>query len=72
MKFGVFLNFEVPRPDSLTGLLPPGIGKVFIKYYNINDAIKAQFKLSGRSYNNRTVVTFFYPEDKYNIRSLDL
>lgn len=42
-----------------------GVGKIFVEFKAVGDAIKAQAALSGRKFANRVVMTTFYPKDKY-------
>jgi len=51
---------------------PPGLGKVFIEYSNVEEAKQAQTALSGRRYDGRMVVTSFHPEDKWSVGNLEL
>ena len=45
----------------------PAVGKIFVKFENLVAAKQARFRLSGRQYNNRTVVASFYPEHYFDI-----
>jgi len=50
---------------------PPGLGKVFVEYAEIDQAKHAQTALSGRRYDGRMVVTSFHPEDKWSQNILE-
>jgi len=67
-KFGPVEEVVIPRPDPKTGIVGPSVGKVFIKYKLLIPAKQARHRLSGRTYNRRTVLTAFYPEDKFETR----
>lgn len=64
-KFGEIELIEILRPDFITGLASPSVGKVFVKFRYLIPAKKARHNLSGRTYNNRTVVASFYPESLF-------
>lgn len=57
---------KVDRIDSMSAV-SPAIGKIFVKFENLVAAKQARFRLSGRQYNNRTVVASFYPEHYFDI-----
>jgi splicing factor U2AF subunit len=59
---------EVPRPDRLTCLASPAVGKIFVKFQTLPSAKKARYSLSGRKFNQRTVVSSFYPENYFDLR----
>lgn len=70
-KFGTLLNVEIPRPDKSTQICASFVGKVFVKFKSLQHAKKARYKISGRKFNNRTVVGSFYPENYFNIRNFN-
>jgi len=49
----------------------PGYGKVFIEFYDVEDAKTAQRALSGRRYDGRMVITSYLSEEKWQQRILD-
>lgn len=77
-KFGSVVEIDIPRPDPVrnltfdnfqkTGIAGPSCGKIFIKYQFLIPAKKARHKLGGRTYDRRTIITSFYPEDKYDAK----
>ena len=71
MQFGTVLNVEIPRPDKTTSIAGPAVGKVFLKFANLQSAKKARHKLSGRKYNRRTMVVSFYPEHYFDVREFN-
>lgn len=68
-KFGNVLAIEIPRPDLDSGYCCPSVGKVFVHFSIEKEAKEARYRLNGRSYNRRTVVASFYPEDKFAKKS---
>ena len=71
MQFGTVLNVEIPRPDKATWIAGPAVGKVFLKFANLQAAKKARYRLSGRKYNRRTIVASFYPEHYFDVREFN-
>jgi len=67
-KFGAIDKIEIVRPDAISGICSPSIGKVFIKFKYITQAKKCRHNLSGRTYNKRTVIASFYSEEKFEIK----
>ena len=47
-------------------------GKIFVKFSHIVSAKQARFALSGRVYNNRTIVVSFYPEHYFDIHEFSI
>nr|QZA51943.1 splicing factor u2af1 [Paramecium bursaria] len=67
-RYGQVDRIEVPRPDKETGYCCPAVGKIFVKFYYQIPAKKAKFHLAGRTYNKRTVITSFYPEEQFDYK----
>jgi splicing factor U2AF subunit len=44
------------------------VGKVFVKFMYITHSKKARQGIAGRVYNKRTVLTSYYPEEKFNLK----
>lgn len=65
-KQGLVESLHIPRPDLDTLEVPLNVGKVYVKYYDIVSAKKARYRLSGRTFNRRTVIVAFYPESWFN------
>ncbi len=65
-RYGSLKSLEIPRP--IPGVDVPGVGKVFLEYGSILDAVSANRHLSGRKFANRTVFTSYYEPDKYQRR----
>ncbi|KAL5772461.1 hypothetical protein ACOSP7_012060 [Xanthoceras sorbifolium] len=63
-KFGTLVNVVIPRPDP-NGNQMPGVGKVFLEYYDVAGCANARNALNGRKFGGNTVRAFYYPEDKY-------
>ncbi len=64
-KYGEVLSVMIPRP-SKAGEPTPGVSKVFVKFAHDLGAKQARYRLSGRNYNRRTVVTSYYPEHYFD------
>jgi len=74
-KYGNIVSMYIPRPprrerDADGNFLPIrepwwGIGRVFIEYKKPEEAFKAQQDLGGRRFAGHTVVSGFFPEDRY-------
>ena len=64
-QFGKVLETVIPVPDTKSGVSPASVGKVFVQYEYIIHAKKARHNLCGRTYNKRTVMVSFYPEEKF-------
>ena len=58
---------EIPRPQD--GVEVMGVGKIFVEFEAIGDAIKAQTALSGRKFSNRVVMTTFFDPESYHTRN---
>ncbi|KAK4858215.1 hypothetical protein QYF36_012868 [Acer negundo] len=63
-KFGTLVNVVIPRPDA-DGSEMPGVGKVFLEYYDVSGSATARNALNGRKFGGNTVKAVYYPEDKY-------
>ena len=63
-KYGEVLSVIIPRP--IKGESCPGLCKIFVKFAHDLGAKQARYRLSGRAYNRRTVVTAYYPEDYFD------
>jgi splicing factor U2AF subunit len=62
-KFGKVLELIIPRPKA--DLEVPGVGKILVKYEEVESAKKAQSSLSGRTFGGRTVITSYLTEEAY-------
>lgn len=60
-KFGTVVALKVPRPAG-GSRQSPGVGRIFVKFSNAEDATKALRALAGRKFADRTVVTTYFPE----------
>lgn len=69
--FGKVLSLRIPRPphDYTPGMQlhvsQPGLGKVYVEFEDDKAALNAIMGLSGRSYNDRTVICAFYSHHDY-------
>jgi len=66
-RFGKVRSLVIPRP--LEGQEVPGEGKIFVEFDDVQSAQKAQLALAGRKFDNRTVVTSFFDEERYTKRN---
>jgi hypothetical protein len=60
-KFGTIVGLKIPRPSG-GSRQSAGVGKIFVKYENREQAKKALQALAGRKFADRTVVTTYFPE----------
>lgn len=60
-KFGTIVSLKIPRPTG-GSRQSAGVGKIFIKYENSDQATKALKALAGRKFADRTVVATYFPE----------
>jgi splicing factor U2AF subunit len=61
--FGTIKRIVVPRPSREDYV--SGVGKVFVEFSSTEEAQNAAAILTGRKYNDRIVVTTFYPRDLF-------
>jgi len=66
-RYGRVKSMEIPRPQD--GVEVMGVGKIFVEFEAIGDAIKAQTALSGRKFSNRVVMTTFFDPESYHTRN---
>lgn len=64
-KYGQILEVKIPRPTGAR--VNPGVGKIFIKYADIESAQKALKALAGRQFASRTVVATHFSEELFNV-----
>ncbi|CCG21542.1 hypothetical protein CORT_0A11570 [Candida orthopsilosis Co 90-125] len=69
-QFGTVVSIKIPRPANdftpgLQQLNVAGLGKIFIEFDDENSALKALMELSGRSYNDRTVLATYFDQEDY-------
>eukprot|EP00357_Protocruzia_adherens_P022616 CAMPEP_0115015800 /NCGR_PEP_ID=MMETSP0216-20121206/27011_1 /TAXON_ID=223996 /ORGANISM="Protocruzia adherens, Strain Boccale" /LENGTH=381 /DNA_ID=CAMNT_0002386043 /DNA_START=21 /DNA_END=1166 /DNA_ORIENTATION=- len=69
-RFGAIEDIQIPRPDKVTGIGSAAVGKIFVKFRDLNSAKIARYRLSGRKFNGRTVVGCFFPEEKFETKEL--
>ncbi|KAL9626702.1 MAG: hypothetical protein Q9164_007813, partial [Protoblastenia rupestris] len=60
-KYGQVMEMKIPRPSG-GSRQSNGVGKIFIKYDSNDSAKKAMSALAGRKFQDRTVVTTYFPE----------
>ncbi|KAF9975701.1 U2 small nuclear RNA auxiliary factor 2 [Actinomortierella ambigua] len=66
-KFGQIIDIQIPRPDP-QGHPVPGVGKIFVRYTTVDESRTAARALSGRKFADRTVLTSFMDEQKFEAR----
>lgn len=71
-RHGQLVSIKVPRPahnycPGLQQFAEPGLGKVFLKFANETQAVRAIMELAGRQYNDRTVLCAFYSERDFDL-----
>lgn len=72
MDFGEVISVEIPKPDGLTGVCTIGTAKAFIKFRSLVSAKKFRLAISGKIYNNRTIICAFYPEKYFDTHEFDV
>ena len=70
-KHGTVKSIKIPRPtnDLVPGLQQfkvPGVGKVYIEFDDQESALRAIMEISGRLYNDRTVLATYFDADDYS------
>jgi len=65
-KFGNVLDMHIPRPGG-GSRGQSGVGKIFVKYEDVNSAKDAMKALAGRKFDNRTVLVTFFGEDYFDV-----
>ena len=66
-NYGQVLEMKVPRPGGRADKQQPGVGKIFIKYDQVEHAQKALKALAGRKFADRTVVATFFGEEYFDV-----
>jgi len=74
-KYGSIVSIYIPRPPvrgrdedgNPSPIVEPmwAVGRVFIEYKKVEEAFKAQQDLGGRRFAGHTVISGFFPEDRY-------
>jgi hypothetical protein len=65
------MTTDVGRLEN-TALVSYTHGKIFVKFSHIISAKQARYALSGRQYNDSTVVVSFYPEHYFDIHEYSI
>lgn len=73
--YGTVLDIKIPRPapgtvgrtTTTSTLQNPGVGKIFVKFDSIKGSREALQKLGGIRFNDRTVITAYYPEENFDL-----
>jgi splicing factor U2AF subunit len=67
-QFGELVQVCIPRPVKDRRVA--GIGKIFVEFVKVEDCMRAVSELSGRSFADRTVLTSYFPLEKFHKRIL--
>jgi len=70
-KYGRVLSVSIPRPavsNQSNAVQPAGLGKVFVEYAEVDQAMKARAEVEGRQFANRTVRCEYMNVEKYQRR----
>ena len=70
-KYGIVENVNISRPDLDTMEVPVNAGKVYVKFLELVSAKKAKYSLNGKTFNNRTVIISFYPEQWFTAKEFN-
>ncbi|KAF2719952.1 hypothetical protein K431DRAFT_227527 [Polychaeton citri CBS 116435] len=69
-KYGTLIDVKMPRPGTAgASRQSNGIGKIYIKYSQAEEAQKALAALAGRKFADRTVVVTYLGEDYFDINA---
>ena len=60
-KYGRVISIVIPRPSEHTS----GIGKIFVEFSTIEEAIRAKSALAGLKFNDKRVDCSYHPEELY-------
>lgn len=66
-KYGPILEVKIPRPAGARS--NPGVGKIYIKYQDIESGQKAIKALAGRQFSRRTVVVTEFSEEGFDVEA---
>eukprot|EP00127_Corallochytrium_limacisporum_P005017 Clim_evm13s197 gene=Clim_evmTU13s197 len=69
-RYGQVIDVVIPKPSD-DGTHVPGMGKVFVHFGRVEDSIAAEQALSGRTFNDRQVMTAFLALDALRNRDFD-
>jgi len=71
-KYGEILSVEIPKPDAEGNATVGACGKILVKFNHIVGAKQARYKVAGKKYNGRTVISAFYPEHYFDIKEFSV
>lgn len=66
-KYGPILEVKIPRPAGARSTA--GVGKIYIKYQDVESAQKAMKALAGRQFSRRTVVVTELSEESFDVEA---
>jgi splicing factor U2AF subunit len=64
-KYGPIVETKIPRPAGARTSI--GVGKIYIKYQDIESAQRAIKALAGRQFSRRTVVATHFSEEGFDV-----
>ncbi|KAF1959239.1 hypothetical protein CC80DRAFT_523951 [Byssothecium circinans] len=66
-KYGPIIECKIPRPAGARSTA--GVGKIYIKYEDVESAQKAIKALAGRQFSRRTVVVTEFSEESFDVEA---
>ncbi|KAI8806416.1 splicing factor U2AF 65 kDa subunit-like protein [Cladochytrium replicatum] len=63
-RYGTIRSVTIPRPNA-GEQSSTGVGKIFVQYSTVDQCTAALNALAGRRFADRTVITAYYPESRY-------
>jgi splicing factor U2AF subunit len=74
-KHGNLLKVVIPRVQDVTTdysrLIAADVGKIFVKYHDVDSALVARSALNGRKFNDRTIVINFITQEDWERKGLN-
>lgn len=67
---GTVMSMKVPRPSKDDSPVP-GLGRVFVEFESIEQAIRTKQVVDGMVFDSRTVQCQYLDSDKYTANQLD-
>ena len=69
-RYGQVRSVVIPRPRP-DGMHVAGLGKVFVEFGQVDEAMKARAEVEGRAFDGRKVSADFWNEERYARGDLD-
>ena len=67
-KYGQILEMKIPRPAG-GSRQSNGVGKIYLKYSDVESAKSALQSLAGRQFAQRTVVATYFDESSFEVNA---